>query len=271
LRVSTRNARFQQWQALLSSRAKRHRAGEFLVHGVRPITLAISRGWPIRAMIYAAGRPLSAWAARMLGSVDAVRVAMAPGLVAELAEKDDGAPELIAVAGVPEDRLDRIHVGPGFLGLVLDRMSSPGNIGTLVRSADAFAAAGVIVAGHAADVFDPKAVRASTGSIFALPVVRVPSHREVADWVAALRAGGVPLRLVGTDETGPAELGRYDLTGPSLIIVGSEAAGLSAAWRSACDDIVRIPIGGSASSLNAAAAGTVMLYEAARQRRSQDK
>ena len=66
LRISTRNARFQEWQALLSNRRKRLRAGEFLVQGVRPITLAVSHGWPIRALIYAADRPLSGWAESVL-------------------------------------------------------------------------------------------------------------------------------------------------------------------------------------------------------------
>ena len=80
----------------------------------------------------------------------------------------------------------------------IDRPASPGNLGSIIRSADAFGAHGVIVAGHAADVYDPRTVRASTGSLFALPVVRCPSHREVASWVAAQRARGVPIVLAGT-------------------------------------------------------------------------
>ncbi|HEU4426882.1 MAG TPA: TrmH family RNA methyltransferase, partial [Pilimelia sp.] len=125
--------------------------------------------------------------------------------------------------------------------------------------------------GHAADPYDPKAVRASTGSLFAVPVVRAASHREVLDWVASRRAKGIPVRIVGTDERGAVEVADQDLTGPTLVVVGNETHGLSAGWRQACDHLVRIPMTGAASSLNAAAAATVVLYEAARQRARQDR
>lgn len=144
---------------------------------------------------------------------------------------------------------------------------TPGNIGTLIRSADAFGAAAVLVTGHAADPYDPKAVRASTGSLFAVPVVRVPGHREVLDWVADVRGGDLPdLQIVGTDEHGDVDVADHDLTGPTLLLVGNETHGLSAGWQEAADRMVRIPIVGAASSLNAASAGSVVLYEAARQR-----
>ncbi len=150
--------------------------------------------------------------------------------------------------------------------MVLDRPSSPGNVGTVVRSADAFGAAGVIVTGHGADPYDPKAVRASTGSLFAVPVVRDAAPTRVLAWVRDQRASGVPVAVLGTDEKGEVEVAEQDLTGPALIVVGNETSGLSEAWRAACDQIARIPITGSASSLNAASAATVLLYEAARQR-----
>ncbi|MGO1318417.1 MAG: TrmH family RNA methyltransferase, partial [Cellulomonadaceae bacterium] len=99
-------------------------------------------------------------------------------------------------------------------------------------------------------------------------VVRAPSSAEVLDWVDAARGAGVPLRLVGTDEHGEVDLPDADLTGPTLILTGNETTGLSRAWREACDLTVRIPIHGAASSLNAASATTVALYEASRQRDS---
>ena len=266
LRVSSRNARFQQWASLLSNRSKRQRAAEFLVQGVRPITLAAEFGWRFTALIHLAGRPLSGWAENLLDSVDAVRVSMAPGLLAELGEKAEGSTELVAVVEMPGDDLDRIEAGRDFLGVVLDRPASPGNIGAVIRSADAFGADGVIVTGHAADVYDPRSVRASTGSLFALPVVRSPSHREVAAWLAARRARGCPIALVGTDEHGDRDVFDFDFTQPALLLVGNETAGLSSAWRELCDAVVSIPISGAASSLNAANAATVVLYEIARQR-----
>jgi TrmH family RNA methyltransferase len=266
LRISSRNARFQQWEALLGNRTKRQRAGEFLVHGVRPITLAAEFGWPFRALLYDDARPLSGWARDLLRDVPAVQVAMAPELLAELGEKGEGAPELIAVVELPNDDLHRIAAGPSFLGVVLDRPASPGNVGSIIRSADAFGADGVIVTGHAADVYDPRAVRASTGSLFARPVVRCPSHREVMDWVEARRAAGCPVIVAAADERGETNVFDADLTQPVLLLVGNEATGLAAAWRELCDLTVRIPITGAASSLNAANAATALLYEAARQR-----
>jgi tRNA G18 (ribose-2'-O)-methylase SpoU len=266
LRVSSRNARFQQWQSLLSNRSKRQRAGEFLVQGVRPISLAAESGWRFRALIYDAERPLSEWARNLLRDVDTLQVAMAPGLLTELGEKADGRPELVAVVELPDDDLDRIDAGDGFLGLVLDRPASPGNLGSIIRSADAFGADGVIVTGHAADVYDPRSVRASTGSMFALPVVRSPSHREVTEWVAAQRALGCPIVLAGTDEHGDRDVFDFDFTQPTLLVVGNEAAGLSNVWRGLCDAMVSIPMTGTASSLNAANAATAILYEIARQR-----
>jgi TrmH family RNA methyltransferase len=261
LRITTRNARFQQWRALLDNRTKRQRSGEFLVQGVRPITLAIQYGWPVRALLYDGEARLSRWASDTLDHTGATRVAMAPELLAELGEKAEAPPELLAVVGMPDDDLARIPTAPDLPAVLFDRPTSPGNLGTLVRSADAFGAAGVIVAGHAADVYDPRAVRASTGSLFAVPTVRVPSPRPVLDWAA-----GLGIQLVGTDEHGDADLTEVDLTAPTLLLVGNETAGLSAAWRDACDRLARIPITGSASSLNAATAGGIALYEAARQR-----
>jgi len=123
------------------------------------------------------------------------------------------------------------------------------------------------VTGHAADPYDPKAVRASTGSLFAVPVVRLASHRDVLAWAEGQRVAGRPITIVGTDEHGDADIDDLDLTGPTLLVIGNETAGLSAGWRDSCDVMARIPIGGAASSLNAASAATVTLYEAARQRR----
>jgi 23S rRNA (uridine2479-2'-O)-methyltransferase len=266
LRVTSRNARFQQWQSLLSNRTKRQRAGEFLVQGVRPISLAAACGWPLHALIYDAERPLSDWARQLLRTIDTVQVAMAPDLLADLGEKADGRPELVAVAELPADDLDLIPADDHFLGIVLDRPASPGNIGSIIRSADAFGAHGVIVTGHAADVYDPRSVRASTGSLFALPVVRCPSHQEVAGWLAARRARGWPVVLAGADEHGDRAVFDADFTGPTLLVVGNEGSGLSGAWRDLCDSLVSIPMTGAASSLNAANAATAILYEMARQR-----
>jgi 23S rRNA (uridine2479-2'-O)-methyltransferase len=267
LRVTTRNARFQQWEALLGNRNKRQRNGEFLVQGVRPITMAVRFGWEVREFLVNADVRLSAWAKEALDSVRAAEIGVAGELMAELGGKTEAAPELLAVVGMPADDLNRMLAGPGMLVVVFDRPATPGNIGTLLRSADAFGASGVIVTGHAADVYDPKAVRASTGSLFSVPAVRVASHRLVLDWVTGLRGMGVAVQVVGTDEKGDLDAAQYDFTRPTLLLIGNETVGLSSGWREACDHLVRIPMAATAaSSLNAAAAASVLLYESMRQK-----
>jgi tRNA G18 (ribose-2'-O)-methylase SpoU len=265
--VTTRNATFQQWQSLLANRTKRHRTGEFVVQGVRPITMAVRSGWPIRALL-SDGRPqLSSWALELWESVPAARFVVAPELMAELGEKTDGSPELIAVAELPADSFSRLPAGPELLAMVFDRPASPGNIGTLIRSVDAFGGSGVVITGHAADPYDPQCVRATTGSFFTVPVVRAEGHREVLGWVGQLRGQGLPVTVIGTDEKAKAEIGDLDLAGPVVLVIGNETTGLAAGWRDACDLVARIPMTGAASSLNAATAGSVLLYEAMRQRR----
>jgi 23S rRNA (uridine2479-2'-O)-methyltransferase len=262
--VSTRNARFQQWEALLANRSKRMRSGLFLIHGVRPITLAVETGWPIESLLLSATRRRSPWAAGVLAAVEAPRFAVSDELLRELGGKDDETPELVAVGRLRPDDLDRVDVGgEAPLLVVFDRPTSPGNLGTLVRSADAFGARGVLVVGHAADIYDPRTVRASTGSLFTLPVVHAPAAADVLTWLGGQRDD---LCIVGTDETGTTTVDRLDFSGPTVLVVGNETSGMSAAWRAACSHVASIPIGGAASSLNAASAATVVLYEAARQR-----
>ena len=271
-RVMSRNARFQVLQTLLTNRTKRHRAGAFIVQGVRPITLAVEHGWDVRALITDADRSLSAWAREVLAAVGgAERIAMSPDLLAELSEKAEGSTELLAVVAMRPDDLGRVPVGRDFLGAVLDRPTQPGNIGAVIRSADAFGAHGVVTTGHAADAYDPKSVRASTGSFFALPVVRAAGQHDVMEWVAAHRSSGHPVVVVATDEGGEAEVSGFDLTQPVLLLVGNETSGLSHAWREAADVTLRIPMTGTASSLNAANAASVILYEARRQRLAQER
>ncbi len=266
LLVTSRNARFQQWEALLGNRAKRQRSGQFIVQGVRPISMAVAHRWHVDALLYDADASLSRWALEMLDSTGATRVAMSAELIGELGGKAEATPELLAVVRLPADDLSRIPAGPGMLTVVFDRPASPGNVGALIRSVDAFGASGVVVTGHAADVYDPKSVRASTGSVFCVPVVRAPSPGTVLDWVQGIRDSGTAVRIVGADEHGDVDLTGVDFTGPTVLLIGNETAGLSTRWRDSCDHLAKIPMLGEASSLNAATAASIVLYEAARQR-----
>lgn len=265
-RVERRNAVFQQWQSLLTNRTQRTRGGEMIVQGVRPITQAIAHGATIRALLVDGREHLSDWARETLAAHHGPVVRLAPELMAELGEREDGAPELLALVAVPADDLTRIPRHGDPVVVVFDRPAGPGNIGSLARSVDALGGAGLITTGHSADAWDPASIRASTGSIFAVPVVRQDSVRAVLDWAHSTADGARPFTVIGTDEGGDVALPEAPLDGPVLLVVGSERTGMSAAWREGCDHIASIPMAGSASSLNAAAAGSIVLYEALRRR-----
>ena len=269
-RIQRRNARFQQWEALLRSRTKRTRSGEMLLQGVRPISQAIENGWDVRALLTDGRERPSRWAAALLESAPAAVVELAPELMADLGEREDGPPELLAVVALPSDDpvrldlvLDRADAPP--VVVVFDRPASPGNIGSLARTADALGASALVTTGHSADAWDPAAIRASTGSLLALPTLRLPSHRELLDLVERRRAAGEAWQVVGLDEAGGRTLAQVDLAVPLVLVVGNETTGMSAGWREACDLVAEIPMGGSASSLNAAVAGSIALYERRRQ------
>ncbi|WP_291523843.1 TrmH family RNA methyltransferase [Branchiibius sp. NY16-3462-2] len=268
-RVRSRNATFQYWQTLLTNRTKRGRARELVVQGVRPTDLALAAGTPIRSLLVADGGTRSRWAQEVADRACAAGAAeylLEPALLAELGEQEDRTPELLITVEIPPDDSRRIPIAPDLLAVALDRPASPGNVGSIIRSADAFDAHGVLITGHGADPYDPRAVRASTGSVFTVPSVRLAGPADAMAWVTSVRDSGVPVQVVGTDETGTDSIDRIDLTRPTLIVTGTEKTGMAAGWREACDVIAKIPIGGHASSLNAANATSIVLYEAARQR-----
>lgn len=271
--IHSRNAAVQVWTAYLDNRSKRTRDGRFLVHGVRPITQALACGWPLETLLYRLGDDpgLSTWARETLDRCTVPAVGLAPELMAELGEKSGGAPELVAVAEqIPADlgAYEPGDPGDAPVIVVFDRPNSPGNLGTLIRSADAFGASAVVVSGHGADQYDPRCVRASTGSLFSMPVFRVAGPAQVLDFRDRQAGRGIPTRIVGTDERGDRAVFDHDLRDATILVLGNETSGMSAAWSAACDDTVSIPMGGSASSLGAPSAAAVALYEISRQRRT---
>lgn len=257
--VHTRNATFQQLHALLGNRTKRHRQQSFLVQGVRPLTIATEREWPLRTLLGPLDREVSTWAVETWNQSDAPKTLMPAELLDELGEKAE-ATELVGVAEMPADDPERLPVDTGPIVLI-DRATQPRNLGMLARSIDAFGGAGLIVTGHAADPYDPQAVRSSTGSLLSVPVLRAEGPEQVQEW---FERG--PWQYVGTDETGERELRELDLVRPTVIVLGNETRGMSSAWWGACDTTVALPIVGTASSLNVAVTGSIVLHEALRQR-----
>jgi TrmH family RNA methyltransferase len=270
LEVSTANTAFQRIDVLRRNRNKRHRYGEFVVEGVRAINGALAAGWTVRSFAYPRDRQLSRWATDILATSTAEsHLAVAPALFETISEKEESS-ELLAVVAMRPDSVERIPTGPGMAVVVVDRPGSPGNLGTLIRSCDAFGVAGVIVTGHGVDLYEPATIRASVGSFFSVPCIALESHREVAEWVGELRGSYSGLTVVGTSARASSELRDFHWGTEVVLLVGNETNGLSHAYREMCDDIVRIHMRGTATSLNAAVATSIVLYELDTHRRRLD-
>jgi len=174
---------------------------------------------------------------------------------------------VVARCAIPSAQLAQVLARrPQLLAVAVD-VRDPGNAGTLIRCADAAGAAAVVLAGESVDSWNPKAVRASAGSVFHLDL---PADRDVAGTLAALRTAG--LRLLAADGSGERDLDELAdagaLTGPTAWIFGNEAHGLTDDVRQQADDVVRVPIHGRAESLNLATAAAVCLYASARAMRT---
>jgi tRNA G18 (ribose-2'-O)-methylase SpoU len=258
------DGRVQTWLSLLTNRTKRHQRASFVVQGVRPISQALEHGWPLRALLVNGSVPISTWAQDILRRSSAERYLLEPELLSQFGQQEH-CPELVAIAEMPTDDLSRIEPRAGLV-VVVDRPTQSGNLGSIIRSADAFGADGIVVTGHGVDPYDPAGVRATTGSLFALPTVHAPAPGAVVAWATQALPGA---RIVGTDEDGEAITSSgVDFVPPTILVLGNETRGMSQAWRTACDQVVRIPMVGAASSLNVANAASILLYEVVRQRAS---
>lgn len=265
MRISAKNSLFQEWLALKTNRNKRHKLGQFLVEGTSAIDAAVRHGWGIEALVYPARRNLSDWArAHIASGVARRQVEMEPELLGELTERHEGT-ELLAVVEQREASLGELALREPWLVLVLDRPKSPNNVGTVARSAVSFDAAALVLTGHAADPFDPACVRASVGTLFDLPLVRLASNEPLIAWLGEQRRER-PITLVGTGDRGTEDLASVELSGNVVLALGNESHGLSQSYRDACDAFVRVPTSPRHSSLNVAAAAAILLYEARRQR-----
>jgi TrmH family RNA methyltransferase len=270
IQVHSEDNHFQHVEVLKRNRTKRHQYGEFFVEGVIPLNQALAHRWPMRSLIYPQGVRLSQWAQEVLDrSIAETHLALAPDLMDRLSDKEDPS-ELLAICAMPPDDPDRIEVTDDLLVVVFDRPSNYGNLGTVIRSCDAFGVGGLILTGHAVDLYDTRTIRASVGSIFALPAIRLPSHNELMSWVASLhdRVGGV--QIVGTSAHAEQIVTAADFGRPTILAIGNETRGLSRSYEALCDRMVHIPMQGAASSLNVACATSVLLYEINRQRRFAD-
>ncbi|MEK7850807.1 MAG: RNA methyltransferase, partial [Deltaproteobacteria bacterium] len=152
-------------------------------------------------------------------------------------------------------------LGKSPLLVVVEGVEKPGNLGAILRSADAASADGVMVCGKSTDIYNPNVIRASIGTVFTVPIVE-GSSAEIINW---FRGKGV--KIVAATPHAETEYFDADLSGPCAIVMGSEHEGLSDAWLKEADTLVRIPMKGEADSLNLSVSTALLLYEAVRQRR----
>jgi RNA methyltransferase, TrmH family len=259
--TSVQNPRVKQLVRLRDRRA-RDAAGLFLIEGCREVKRALEAEVKPRELYCGPD-----W---FLGENEAVVIEAAQRVGAQVFELSKEAFAKVSYRDRPDGLLavapqwkrtlaDLTLKSPPFL-LVIEAIEKPGNLGTLLRGADAAGVDAVIVCHPVTDIFNPNVVRSSTGVLFSMPVA-VAEMEVVRGW---LRERGIP-----TVATTPAARTVYtdaDLRGPLAVIMGSEQHGLSEFWLKTSDQLVRIPMAGQADSLNVAMAAIIMLFEAVRQR-----
>jgi TrmH family RNA methyltransferase len=247
------------------SRAQRTADGDCAIEGLRMLEEAIRSGLRFRAVFFR--ESAQDRAERLLPQIGAhVETLLLPDKLFDASVPSETPQGVAALVRLKEFSLDdvlekeRLQVGPI---MVLAGLQDPGNLGTILRSAEAFGSAGIILGEGTVSPLNAKAVRASAGSIFRLPVVAAAAGLE--DVVTRLRSKSV--RLIATSSHKGTPVDQADLTGPIAAFIGSEGSGLARGLVTQMDEVVAIPHAPQVESLNAGVAGSILLYEAARQRK----
>lgn len=240
----------------LRERKERQRQGRFLVEGTKLLAMALEAGARPREVFFcpAQADPAARELAEALQAAGGALVPVSPAVMESLAERQ-AAEGVLATFDLFEARLGDLRLGDPALVVVLDRLQDPGNLGTLIRTADAVGAAAAVLIEPCVDPFDPKVVRGSMGSLFHVPVVRTANVGGLFAW---LRAQGV--LLVGAHPRQGAAWGEGVWQRRTALVLGSEAHGLSADVAVHVAAWARLPIVGRAESLNVAVAGGVLMY-----------
>jgi TrmH family RNA methyltransferase len=245
----------------LSDKKTREQSGTFMAEGLKLVIDAIELGWTIRTLVYA-----KAAKAKPLVEQMAAKTVASGGLVLEVSEKVLSSvtrrdnPQM--VVGIFESRwkpLRDIRPGNGETWIALDRVRDPGNLGTIIRTADAAGASGVILVGETTDPFSLETVRATMGSVFAMPVTRATPEEFIA-WKKQAGVSVVATHLAGSVDYRTIDYKKK----PVVILMGNEQSGLPEQLAREADALARIPQQGLADSLNLAVASAVMLFEARR-------
>jgi len=254
----------------LQTRKNREREGLFVAEGIRVVEELIDSGLALHEVVVAPSvedTPRGQALLQRFGqrAAESTRVLRATDVALRDLSGTDTPQGILAVARIPQRTLNDIAFGADGIDrsvrrvvLVLDAVQDPGNLGTLIRAADAFAVAGVVALPGTVDCWNPKVVRSAAGSVFRVPVVYAGAH-DVAAWLSAHDARAYAADAGGRDIAGIEPAAR------AALVVGNEGAGLSDEARAFADEIVAIAMPGRAESLNVAVAAGILLYLFTRQ------
>lgn len=245
----------------LTVKKSREESGAFLAEGLKLVIDAVELGWTIRTLVYAKaakGKPLVEQVAAKTVAAGGLVLEVSEKVIASITRRDN--PQM--VVGVFDQRWRQLRdVKPtaGETWVALDRVRDPGNLGTIIRTADAAGASGVILVGETTDPFSLETVRATMGSVFAVPVVKATPE----EFLAWKKTAGVS--VVATHLAGAVDYRTIDYKKkPVVLLMGNEQSGLPDVLAKEADALARIPQAGRADSLNLAVATAVMLFEARR-------
>ena len=243
---------------LLGDRKHRRREGAFVVEGIQPVWQAVEAGADVEVLVVAPDL-LGSRTAGMVAAQEAagVRVARLTGQLFARVSARDGPSGLVAIVRGRIPGLASLPVTPESVFVALHEIGNPGNLGTIIRTADAAGGSGVVLIGAAADPFDPAAVKASMGALFAVPVARAADPAEFLAWAAGLT-------VITTSAKARTSFWEAGYARPLALLLGAEGAGLPDDVLAGGDLQVRIPMTGTAESLNLAVAAGLLLYQARR-------
>lgn len=245
--------------------AERRAQGLTLVEGLRELAVAVGAGVAVAAL-YTCPELADETTARALQALFSAEPGRPEWLeltrpVFEKLAYREGSDGVLAVLRTPARALAGLRLLPNPLVLVLEAVEKPGNLGAILRTADAAPVDAVLVGDPRTDLFNPNVVRASIGCVFTVPVVAAP----MAEILAFLNSSGIRTYAAAlTPHARPYTA--CDFRGPSALVLGTEADGLTAPVLAACDETVIIPMRGRIDSLNVSVAGAVLAFEAVRQR-----
>lgn len=258
---SRQNPRIKQ-ALKLRDRKDRDRSGLTILEGYRELSRAMEYGMEMEECFFSPAMFLGENEYTLLDSLAnaGVQVFEVPDFILELLTYRERPEGLVATARMRRHGLDTLPVTEGGLYLVAESIEKPGNLGSMLRSADAAGVDGLIICDKSTDIYNPNVIRASTGALFSVPLAECTSG-EAWQW---LRENNIKV-LAATPHTDKIYT-EVDMRQPVAIVVGAEQTGLSDFWLQRSDMQVLIPMLGKIDSLNVATATTILLYEAARQR-----